>query len=202
MCGTAPVEGVRVELKPSGSVGYDRDVPALVQAVTGSDGVFIMVNPPVGVYEFDVRSPEGYWDTVVNAQGNVVSAGDERVDAIEIPAGVDVDAGTLYIERQLVLLEPRWALGMDAMPTVDTTTPTLRWMSVPGATQYAISVCRVTGWNSMSCPAAGPYETTDTSLAVDSPLTPGESYRWRVWADDAAGITFADSKDSYFKVVP
>ncbi len=162
--GSNPVAGAGIELKEQGNY-YDR--PVLAQATTGSDGRFTLDNPPAGDYQIYAVSPsDEYWRWTGRS--------------IQIPVDAAVDAGTFYLKKKLQLLEP--ADGS----TIGTTTPTLRWGSFPNAARYHVDLfVDATG------EAVLRQDTTDTSLTVSPPLTPGVRYQWSVDAYDAAGVAIA-----------
>jgi hypothetical protein len=169
------VPGARIELKEPGSY---YDMPVLAQVVVGADGRFTLENPPAGSYMIYAVSPsDEYWEW--------------RGKLIEIPVNAEVDAGTFYLCKKLELLEPA------DNATVNTTTPTLRWSSFPGATRYHVRV-----FDDQTGQAVLRQDTRDTSLIVAPPLTRGVRYQWSVDAYDAAGIPIAYSSAWHFTVQP
>jgi hypothetical protein len=93
-------------------------------------------------------------------------------------------------KSEVSLLAPRGVL--EGSPEV------LRWVEVPGATSYVVSVRKVDGEPILIRPAAGAHlVTTDIERAY---LLPGD-YRWRVEARDSRGSSMAMGETT-FKVTP
>jgi hypothetical protein len=159
-----PVAGASIELKEQGNY---YDLPVLAQTTTGPDGRFTLENPPAGSYQIYAVSPSNeYWRWTGRS--------------IQIPVGAAVDAGTFYLQKKLQLLEP----ANDA--AVGTTAPALRWSSFTDAARYHVDLfVDATGEAVMR------QDTTDTSLVVSPPLTPGVRYQWSVNAYNAAGVRIA-----------
>jgi serine/threonine protein kinase len=172
--GSTPVSGARIELKQSGSY---YSMPVLAQTVTGTDGRFTLVDPPVGDYMLYAVAPsQEYWTWT----GRTVTT----------RAGETTDAGSYYLSKKLQLLEP-------ALNSTVTTTPILRWQSFPGAVRYHVDL-----FNDATGEPILRQDTTDTSLAIASPLAPGMRYQWSVNAMNANQIQTAYYSAWYFTVQP
>jgi serine/threonine protein kinase len=162
--GSEPVPGARIELKEQGNY-YSQ--PILAQTTTSLDGQFALENPPAGDYQIYAVSPsEDYWKWAGRS--------------IQIPVGSTVDVGTFYLKKKLQLLEP----ANEA--TVSTTSPTLRWSSFPNAARYHVNL-----FVDQTGDAVLREDTTGTSLAISTSLSPGVRYQWSVDAYDPAGVTIA-----------
>ena len=159
-----PVKDARVELKDPGDF---YTMPALAQIVVDEKGQFIIGNPPAGKFMIYAIAPSSeYWEW--------------SGTAITIPADGTVDAGTLRLSKRLELLEP--ANGA----ILNTTTPTLRWDSFPGAVRYHVDV-----FNNQTDEAVLRRDTKDSSLYVTPSLEPRADYQWSVTAYNAAGVQIA-----------
>jgi hypothetical protein len=81
--------------------------------------------------------------------------------------------------------------------TVNTTTPTFQWSSVPDATGYFLTIVdtttQVTIANGISVPG--------TSYTPNVPLPSGDSFQWKVQAFDGAGALAAASSPLAFTVM-
>jgi serine/threonine protein kinase len=172
--GDAPVPGARAQLRTGGYY----DTPVLAEAVVDATGQFSIANPPAGAFQIYAVAPsDEYWSWTGRP--------------VEIPVGGDVNAGTFYLSKKLQLLEP--ADGA----TVGTTTPALRWSGFPDAARYHVDV-----FNDGTGDAVLRQDTTDTSLIVSPPLTPGVRYQWSVDAYNAAGNQIAYYSAWRFLVQP
>jgi hypothetical protein len=82
--------------------------------------------------------------------------------------------------------------------TTKTIEPVLEWSPVTGATGYEIEVMQTSG--ATSTVVVPPTNVSGTSYPLNTPLTRGQSYQWRVAAIDGTGVQSAWSNPQAFSI--
>jgi hypothetical protein len=177
--GNDPVPSGRVELRlPDWRTNPDS---LIMETVADGDGVYVLINPPVGAYEVVPAWPEGVTDGTALAPGMPVTIG-----AGQEVAGVDV-----WLAKKLKLLEP--AAGSEVGAT-----PTLRWEAFPNTRLYRVIV---TDFATMEGFLG--EDTAETSLTLTTPLPDGRTLTWVVNALDAQmGLLAEDTIEFTVKKSP
>jgi hypothetical protein len=151
------------------------------KAQTDSDGVYVIVNVPPGVYQ---ALTVAVFDTsnYLFAQSGILTP-----KTYNITAEKTLFVDTTYLwKSDLQLVKP------DAGSQVSGTNLTLRWNAYPDATYYMVSVYASDPGTSSPLPrqrVAGTTFTLTTSLAA-------ATYRWQVEAYDAQDHKLAASPDN------
>lgn len=172
--GSEPMAGARVDLRlPDWNATQNPD-STVASATAGTDGRYVIENPPVGDYSLvavwpDGEDSEGGWP------------------AVQISAGQVITDQMLRLMGRVDLLEPT------SGEQINTNTPTLRWNPYADAAQYRVMIIDA-GTTELVFDLVMP----DTRL-VAPPLPRERTYTWVVSAQDANGIDLA-AADSIFTV--
>ena len=153
---------MRWSTQPVGGVvlGLARDGAVALRTTSGSDGRFTFHDVPPANYDIQLEStPEEF------------SYGWSGAGSPSVAPGADVDVGTIYVFKQLAVLEPRAETASRPI--------TYRWEAVTGATAYRVTISLTSGPTVVDEYVRGTqYEFTKA--------TGGTDYYWCVLATDLA----------------
>ena len=171
--GALPVPGARVQIKDDGNF---YELPVLAEALTGTDGWFVLENPPAGKFMLYATSPsDEYWAWVGHS--------------ITIGAGQAIRSSRFELSKKIELVEPEVGAALA------TRSPVLRWDSFPDAARYHVDI-----FNNETGEAVLRADTPDNTLVVTPELAPGLFYQWSVQAANLANQQIAYSTSGLFTI--
>ncbi|MBX2998064.1 MAG: carboxypeptidase regulatory-like domain-containing protein [Caldilineaceae bacterium] len=170
--GSQPVSGAVVELR-DGPWALE-SAPVLRQTTADASGVFTITAAPIGEYGLAARWPDG-------------GANMAAVTPVQIAAGADLTDITVWLAKEIGLIEP-------ASGAVVEDAPTLRWQPLEGVGLYRVMVIDVGTTELLA-----DEQIEETEFAVTSALMPGRTYQWLAQGLDEGGMLLGEV-DSTFTV--
>jgi hypothetical protein len=170
--GTQPAPGAAVELR-DGAWASD-SATVLRQTTADASGLFTVTAAPVGEYGLVARWPDG-------------GANMAAVTPVQIAAGEDLTDVTVWLAKEIGLLEPLSGAVVEG-------TPMLRWQPLEEASLYRVMVI-----DAGTTALLVDEQIEATEFAVTETLTPGRTYQWLAQGLDEDGMLLGEV-DSTFTV--
>jgi len=184
---TLPILAGRLRYGGEGVAGGEARLYPVGWAEDGAEPVARATADEAGSFAFSALPP-GEWVLVgAFADGDLDAGG-------WLPVIVDAEAHALPeavidLQRPLAVAEP-------ALDDTVSSTPTLRWAPVAGATGFALQVIDA-GTTALAFDLAAQLAPEPEQLEVLPPLTPGHAYTWNVKLLDAQGAELAYGGGSF-----